>query len=245
MRSGTPARVRVTGGAAGVTFDDQFEAVAGEAMWKTSDLRGRPTATTSPAPSVRDVVVDTLRPRPEPGPWLLAASCSPSSWVHQRAQAAGDQRWRELLDAQTRRPGGWSAARAGGGSRAPATASSAIFDGRPGHPLRHGPPRTELRTASASRSGPAGPHRELDVRDDDVGGSPSTSGAGIMAAPARVRFPGRPRPSTWRRHQPRHRGTRRRGPDHRSPQVRSACRGPPEPADVSRSPSGIPWEFDL
>ena len=58
---GTAARVKVTGGASGISFDDQsYKAVGGEATWKTSDFeQATDRYDIAFAKGVRDLVVDT------------------------------------------------------------------------------------------------------------------------------------------------------------------------------------------
>ena len=99
----------------------------------------------------------------------------------ERVQAAGDQRWRELLDAHdetARRLVGQE-----GGRRIKSTGDGvlAVFDG-PGRAIRCAVAlRKEL--AGMGIEIRAGIHTgELDVRDDDVGGIAVHIGARIMAA---------------------------------------------------------------
>jgi class 3 adenylate cyclase len=183
--AGTAARVQVTGGSSGLTFDDQsYKAVAGEAVWKTS---GYDEATDrydiAFSRGVRNVVVDTLELQASPNARRLLATVLFTDIIGstQRAQAAGDQRWRELLDAHdeaARRLVGQE-----GGRRIKSTGDGvlAVFDG-PGRAIRCavalgkelGGIGIEIR---------AGIHTgELDVRDDDVGGIAVHIGARIMAA---------------------------------------------------------------
>ena len=108
--SGTAARVKVTGGAAGISFDDQsYKAVAGEATWKTSDFeQATDRYDIAFAKGVRDVVVDTLEPRPPPRPaGCWPRSCSPTSsgrpsGPRRPATSGGGSCWTPT----TRRPGG-------------------------------------------------------------------------------------------------------------------------------------------
>ena len=182
---GTAARVRVTGGSSGLTFDDQsYKAVAGEAVWKTSDFdEATDRYDIDFSRGIRDVVVDTLELQPGGHARRLLATVLFTDIVGstQRAQAAGDQRWRELLDAHdeaarrlVEREGGRWIKSTGDGVRA-------VFDG----------PGRAIRCAVALRKGlrdigieiRAGVHTgELDVRDDDVGGIAVHIGARIMAA---------------------------------------------------------------
>jgi class 3 adenylate cyclase len=171
--AGTAARVQVTGGSSGLTFDDQsYKAVAGQAAWKTS---GYDEATDryeiTFARGVRNVVVDTLDLQAAPQARRLLATVLFTDIVGstERAQAAGDQRWRELLDAHD------EAARRlvahEGGRRIKSTGDGvlAVFDG-PGRAIRCAVDlRQEL--AGIGLEIRAGIHTgELDVRDDDVGG---------------------------------------------------------------------------
>ena len=101
--AGTAARVQVTGGSSGLTFDDQsYKAVAGEAVWKTSGYdEAADRYDIAFSRGVRNVVVDTLElpAAPQAGRLLATILFTDIVGSTERVQAAGDQRWRELLDA--------------------------------------------------------------------------------------------------------------------------------------------------
>jgi class 3 adenylate cyclase len=182
--AGTAARVQVTGGSSALTFDDQsFKAVAGEAVWKTS---GYDEATDRYeivfARGVRNVVVDTLDLQAAPQARRLLATVLFTDIVGstERAQAVGDQRWRELLDAHD------EAARRlvdqEGGRRIKSTGDGvlAVFDG-PGRAIRCAVALGK-ELAGIGIEIRAGIHTgELDVRDDDVGGIAVHIAARILA----------------------------------------------------------------
>ena len=183
--AGTAARVQVTGGSSGLTFDDQsYKAVAGQAAWKTSgydDAADRYDIAF--ARGVRNVVVDSLDLQAAPQARRLLATVLFTDIVGstERALAAGDQRWRELLDAHdeaTRRLVGQE-----GGRRIKSTGDGvlAVFDG-PGRAIRCAVAlRKEL--AGIGIEIRAGIHTgELDLRDDDVGGIAVHIAARIQAA---------------------------------------------------------------
>jgi len=183
--AGTAARVQVTGGSSGLTFDDQsYKAVAGEAVWKTSGYdEAADRYDIAFSRGVRNVVVDTLELPAAPQARRLLATILFTDIVGstERVQAAGDQRWRELLDAHdetARRLVGQE-----GGRRIKSTGDGvlAVFDG-PGRAIRCAVAlRKEL--AGMGIEIRAGIHTgELDVRDDDVGGIAVHIGARIMAA---------------------------------------------------------------
>jgi class 3 adenylate cyclase len=183
--AGTAARVQVTGGSSGLTFDDQsYKAVAGEAVWKTSGYdEAADRYDIAFSRGVRNVVVDTLELPAAPQARRLLATVLFTDIVGstERVQAAGDQRWRELLDAHdetARRLVGQE-----GGRRIKSTGDGvlAVFDG-PGRAIRCAVAlRKEL--AGMGIEIRAGIHTgELDVRDDDVGGIAVHIGARIMAA---------------------------------------------------------------
>jgi class 3 adenylate cyclase len=183
--AGTAARVQVTGGSSGLTFDDQsYKAVAGEAVWKTADYdEATDRYDIAFLHGVRNVVVDTLELQAAPQARRLLATVLFTDIVGstQRAQAAGDQRWRELLDTHddaARRLVGQE-----GGRRIKSTGDGvlAVFDG-PGRAIRCAVAlRKEL--AGIGIEIRAGIHTgELDVRDDDVGGIAVHIAARIMAA---------------------------------------------------------------
>jgi class 3 adenylate cyclase len=183
--AGTAAQVQVTGGASGLTFDDQtYKAVAGQAVWKTT---GYDEATDRYdivfAHGIRNVVVDTLDLRAAPPARRLLATVLFTDIVGstERAQAAGDQRWRELLDAHdeaARRLVGQE-----GGRRIKSTGDGvlAVFDG-PGRAIGCAVAlRKEL--AGIGLEIRAGIHTgELDLRDDDVGGIAVHIAARILTA---------------------------------------------------------------
>jgi class 3 adenylate cyclase len=182
--AGTAARVQVTGGSSGLTFDDQsYKAVAGEAVWKTS---GYDEATDrydiAFSRGVRNVVVDTLPLQAAPQARRLLATVLFTDIVGstERAQAVGDQRWRELLDAHD------EAARRlvdqEGGRRIKSTGDGvlAVFDG-PGRAIRCAVALGK-ELAGIGIEIRAGIHTgELDVRDDDVGGIAVHIAARILA----------------------------------------------------------------
>ena len=182
---GVAARLQVRGGANGLTFDDQtFKAVAGEAVWKTPGFEEAPDRYDVVfSGGVRGVVVDTVEPRPAGQAQRLLATVLFTDIVGstQRAQAAGDQRWRELLDAHDE-----AARRLVGGEGGRLVKSTgdgvlAVFDG-PGRAIRCALAlREELRGLGVEIR--AGLHTgELDLRDDDVGGIAVHIAARIMAA---------------------------------------------------------------
>jgi class 3 adenylate cyclase len=182
---GTAARVRVTGGSSGLTFDDQsYKAVAGEAVWKTSGYdEAADRYDIAFSRGVRNVVVDTLElpAAPQAGRLLATILFTDIVGSTERVQAAGDQRWRELLDAHdetARRLVGQE-----GGRRIKSTGDGvlAVFDG-PGRAIRCAVAlRKQLRDVGIEIR--AGVHTgELDVRGDDVGGIAVHIGARIMAA---------------------------------------------------------------
>jgi class 3 adenylate cyclase len=182
---GTAARVKVTGGAAGVSFDDQFfRAVAGEATWKTSDFeQASDRYDIAFAKGVRDVVVDTLEVPPASQARRLLATVLFTDIVGstERAQAAGDQRWRELLDAHDEAARRLVGREGGRWVKSTGDGVLAVFDG-PGRAIRCALAlRTELRGLGVEIR--AGLHTgELDLLDDDVGGIAVHIGARIMAA---------------------------------------------------------------
>jgi class 3 adenylate cyclase len=183
--AGTAARVQVTGGASGLTFDDQtYKAVAGQAVWKTSGFdEATDRYDIAFSRGVRKLVVDTLELQPASQARRLLATVLFTDIVGstERAQAAGDRRWRELLDAHdetARRLVGQE-----GGRRIKSTGDGvlAVFDG-PGRAIRCAVAlRKELDGIGIQIR--AGIHTgELDLRDDDVGGIAVHIAARIMAA---------------------------------------------------------------
>ena len=182
---GTAAKVTVTGGASGMTFDDQFyRAVAGEAVWKTADFeQAGDRYEIAFSRGVRDVVVDTVELRDTGQVRRLLATVLFTDIVGstERAQVEGDERWRELLDVHDElarrlvtREGGRLVKRTGDGILA-------VFD-RPGQGIRCALAlRSQLREAGVEIR--AGLHTgELDLRGDDVGGIAVHLAARIMAA---------------------------------------------------------------
>ena len=183
--AGTAARVQVIGGSSGLTFDDQsYKGVAGEAVWRTSDYEEAADRYDIVfARGVRNVVVDTLDLQAAPPARRLLATVLFTDIVGstERAQAAGDRRWRELLDAHdeaARRLVGQE-----GGRRIKSTGDGvlAVFDG-PGRAIGCAVAlRKEL--AGIGLEIRAGIHTgELDLRDDDVGGIAVHIAARILAA---------------------------------------------------------------
>jgi class 3 adenylate cyclase len=182
--AGTAARVQVIGGSSGLTFDDQsYKGVAGEAVWRTSDYdEAADRYDIVFARGVRNVVVDTLDLQAAPPARRLLATVLFTDIVGstERAQAAGDRRWRELLDAHdeaARRLVGQE-----GGRRIKSTGDGvlAVFDG-PGRAIGCAVAlRKEL--AGIGLEIRAGIHTgELDLRDDDVGGIAVHIAARILA----------------------------------------------------------------
>jgi class 3 adenylate cyclase len=181
--AGTAARVRVTGGSSGLTFDEQtYKAVAGEATWQTSGFdEATDRYDIAFSRGVRNVVVDTLELQPGQARRLLATVLfTDIVGSTERAQATGDRRWRELLDAHD------EAARRlvdqEGGRRIKSTGDGvlAVFDG-PGRAIRCAVAlRKELEGLGIEIR--AGIHTgELDVTDDDVGGIAVHIAARIVA----------------------------------------------------------------
>ena len=183
--AGTAAKVSVAGGASGLTFDDQsYRAVAGEAVWKTADFeQAADRYEIAFTRGVRNVVVGTVEPKDTGRGRRLLATVLFTDIVGstERAQRAGDERWRELLDRHDElarrlvaQEGGRLVKRTGDGILA-------VFDG-PGRGIRCALGlRRELREAGIEIR--AGVHTgELEVRDDDVGGIAVHIGARIMAA---------------------------------------------------------------
>ena len=183
--AGTAAKVSVAGGASGLTFDDQsYRAVAGEAVWKTADFeQAADRYEIAFTRGVRNVVVGTVEPKDTGRGRRLLATVLFTDIVGstERAQRAGDERWRELLDRHDElarrlvaQEGGRLVKRTGDGILA-------VFDG-PGRSIRCALGlRRELREGGIEIR--AGVHTgELEVRDDDVGGIAVHIGARIMAA---------------------------------------------------------------
>jgi class 3 adenylate cyclase len=183
--AGAAVRVQVSGGASGVTFDDEsYRAVSGEAAWKTSDFeQATDRYEIAFLRGVRNIVVDSLDPPARAQARRLLATVLFTDIVGstERAQVAGDERWRELLDRHdelarrlVEREGGRLVKRTGDGILA-------VFD-TPGRAVRCALGlRGELDDLGVQIR--AGLHTgELDVRDDDVGGIAVHIGARVMAA---------------------------------------------------------------
>jgi class 3 adenylate cyclase len=183
--AGTAARVRVTGGSSGLTFDEQsYKAVAGEATWQTSGFdEAADRYDIAFARGVRNVVVDTLELQPAGQARRLLATVLFTDIVGstERAQAAGDRRWRELLDAHDEAARRLVAQEGGRRIKSTGDGVLAVFDG-PGRAIRCAVAlRKELEGLGIEIR--AGVHTgELDVTDDDVGGIAVHIGARIMAA---------------------------------------------------------------
>ena len=182
---GVAVRLQVRGGASGLTFDDQtFRAVAGEAVWKTPGFEEAPDRyDVVVSGGVRGVVVDTVEPRPAGQARRLLATVLFTDIVGstQRAQAAGDRRWRELLDAHDEAARRLVGEEDGRLVKSTGDGVLAVFD-RPGRAIRCALAlREELRGLEVEIR--AGLHTgELDLRDDDVGGIAVHIAARIMAA---------------------------------------------------------------
>jgi len=183
--TGTAVRVRAAGGASRVAFDDQFfKAVAGEAVWTTTDFdQAGDRYQIDFSRGLQDVVVDTVEPQVDSWSRRVLATVLFTDIVGstERARVLGDQRWRELLDLHD------AAARRlvdqEGGRLVKSTGDGilAVFDG-PGRGIRCALAlRAELHGSGIEIR--AGLHTgELDVRSDDVGGIAVHIGARIMAA---------------------------------------------------------------
>jgi class 3 adenylate cyclase len=181
--AGTAARVRVTGGSSGLTFDEQtYKAVAGEATWQTSGFdEATDRYDIAFSRGVRNVVVDTLELQPEQARRLLATVLfTDIVGSTERAQATGDRRWRELLDAHDEAARRLVAQESGRRIKSTGDGVLAIFDG-PGRAIRCAVAlRKELEGLGIEIR--AGIHTgELDVTDDDVGGIAVHIAARIMA----------------------------------------------------------------
>jgi class 3 adenylate cyclase len=181
--AGTAARVRVTGGSSGLTFDEQtYKAVAGEATWQTSGFdEATDRYDIAFSRGVRNVVVDTLELQPGQARRLLATVLfTDIVGSTEHAQATGDRRWRELLDAHDEAARRLVAQE--GGRRVKSTGDGvlAVFDG-PGRAIRCAVAlRKELEGLGIEIR--AGIHTgELDVTDDDVGGIAVHIAARIVA----------------------------------------------------------------
>ncbi|MFL5794112.1 MAG: adenylate/guanylate cyclase domain-containing protein [Actinomycetes bacterium] len=181
--AGTAARVRVTGGSSGLTFDEQtYKAVAGEATWQTSGFdEATDRYDIAFSRGVRNVVVDTLELQPEQARRLLATVLfTDIVGSTERAQATGDRRWRELLDAHDEAARRLVAQESGRRIKSTGDGVLAVFDG-PGRAIRCAVAlRKELEGLGIEIR--AGIHTgELDVTDDDVGGIAVHIAARIMA----------------------------------------------------------------
>jgi class 3 adenylate cyclase len=183
--AGTAARVQVTGGSSGLTFDDQtYKAVAGQAVWKSSDFdQATDRYDIAFARGVRNVVVDTLELPPAGQARRLLATVLFTDIVGstERAGQVGDRRWAELLDAHDEAARRLVAQEGGRRIKSTGDGVLAVFDG-PGRAIRCALAlRQELEGMGIQIR--AGIHTgELDVRDDDVGGIAVHIGARIMAA---------------------------------------------------------------
>jgi class 3 adenylate cyclase len=182
--AGTAARVQVTGGSSGLTFDDQsYKAVAGEAAWKTSgydEAADRYDIVFSRG--VRNVVVDALDLQAAPQARRLLATVLFTDIVGstERAQAAGDQRWRELLDAHDEAARRLVGQEGGRWIKSTGDGVLAVFDG-PGRAIRCAVALGK-ELAGLGIEIRAGIHTgELDLRDDDVGGIAVHIAARILA----------------------------------------------------------------
>jgi class 3 adenylate cyclase len=181
--AGTAARVRVTGGSSGLTFDEQtYKAVAGEATWQTSGFdEATDRYDIAFSRGVRNVVVDTLELQPGQARRLLATVLfTDIVGSTERAQATGDRRWRELLDAHDEAARRLVAQESGRRIKSTGDGVLAVFDG-PGRAIRCAVAlRKELEGLGIEIR--AGIHTgELDVTDDDVGGIAVHIAARIMA----------------------------------------------------------------
>jgi class 3 adenylate cyclase len=181
--AGTAARVRVTGGSSGLTFDEQtYKAVAGEATWQTSGFdEATDRYDIAFSRGIRNVVVDTLELQPEQARRLLATVLfTDIVGSTERAQATGDRRWRELLDAHDEAARRLVAQESGRRIKSTGDGVLAVFDG-PGRAIRCAVAlRKELEGLGIEIR--AGIHTgELDVTDDDVGGIAVHIAARIMA----------------------------------------------------------------
>jgi class 3 adenylate cyclase len=181
--AGTAARVRVTGGSSGLTFDEQtYKAVAGEATWQTSGFdEATDRYDIAFSRGVRNVVVDTLELQPGRARRLLATVLfTDIVGSTERAQATGDRRWRELLDAHDEAARRLVAQEGGRRIKSTGDGVLAVFDG-PGRAIRCAVAlRKELEGLGIEIR--AGIHTgELDVTDDDVGGIAVHIAARIVA----------------------------------------------------------------
>jgi hypothetical protein len=180
----------VTGGSSGLTFDEQsYKAVAGEATWQTSGFdEAADRYDIAFARGVRNVVVETLELQPAGQARRLLATVLFTDIVGstERAQAAGDRRWRELLDAHDEAARRLVAQEGGRRIKSTGDGVLAVFDG-PGRAIRCAVAlRKELEGLGIEIR--AGVHTgELDVTDDDVGG------IAVPSAPASWPPPGRAR----------------------------------------------------
>jgi class 3 adenylate cyclase len=183
--SGTAARVKVTGGARRVTFDDQsYGAVGGDASWKTPDFeQASDRYDIEFARGVRDVVVDTLELQVSRASQRLLATVLFTDIVGstEQARAIGDQRWRELLDLHDQVARRLVEVEGGRLVKGTGDGILAVFDG-PGRAIRCALAlRAELQGSGIEIR--AGLHTgEVDLRGDDVGGIAVHIGARVMAA---------------------------------------------------------------
>ena len=203
---GTAARVKVTGGASGIGFDDQsYKAVGGEAHLEDLRLRAgdRPLRHRlrqgRPRPGGR-------HPRAPPPPRPPAAGHGP---VHRHRRldpagpGAGDQRWRELLDAHDEAARRLIGREGGRWVKSTGDGVLAVFDG-PGRAIRCALAlRTELRGIGIE-IGPASTPGSSTSSTTTSAGSPSTSPPASWPPPARrgPGLPDRPRPRGRLGHRP-------------------------------------------
>jgi class 3 adenylate cyclase len=181
----TAVTVQVTGGATGLTFDEQFyRAVAGESTWQSS---GHEQASdryeVTIAHGVRNLVVGTLEPEAATPTRRLLATVLFTDIVGstERAREVGDRRWRELLDAHAATARRLVAAEGGRLVKETGDGILATFDG-PGRAIACALAlRGELEAIGIEIR--AGLHTgELEVRDGDVGGIAVHIAARVMAA---------------------------------------------------------------
>jgi class 3 adenylate cyclase len=182
---GVAARLKVSGGANGLSFDDQtYKAVAGEGTWKSADFdQAADRYDVVFARGVRNVTLDVVELPAAGRTRRLLATVLFTDIVGstQRAQEAGDRRWRELLEAHDEAARRLVAEEGGRWVKSTGDGVLAVFDG-PGRAIRCalGLRKELLGMGMQIR---AGIHTgELDLSDDDVGGIAVHIGARIMAA---------------------------------------------------------------
>jgi class 3 adenylate cyclase len=182
---GTAVMVHVTGGASGLTFDEQFyKAVAGQSTWQSSGYeQASDRYEVTIAHGVRNLVVGVLEAEAAAPAQRLLATVLFTDIVGstERALAVGDRRWRELLDAHAAAARRLVAAEGGRLVKETGDGILAVFDG-PGRAIGCALAlRRELRDLGVEIR--AGLHTgELEVRDADVGGIAVHIGARVMAA---------------------------------------------------------------